>query len=176
VIEPLSLSKAADAINDAASGALFACRSWCSIGLPASKAVCPSRSQLPRANAPADPEPVPGFEEAEVRPPRHVFWGRHATGVLFSLLGPLQIFDEDREIPLGAPKHRALLALLLLRHGESVAVESLAEQLWAGEPPATATKAVRVYVGELRKALGADVIVTRGGGYPVARLVKLLKL
>jgi len=87
--------------------------------------------------------------------------------VFFSLLGPLQIVDEGREIRLGAPKHRAVLALLLLRHGESVAVESLAEQLWAGEPPATATKAVRVYVGELRKALGADVIVTRAGGYAI---------
>jgi YVTN family beta-propeller protein len=87
--------------------------------------------------------------------------------VFFSLLGPLQIVDDGREIALGAPKQRALLALLLLRRGESVSVESLAEQLWAGEPPATATKAVRVYVGELRKALGADVIVTRAGGYAI---------
>jgi hypothetical protein len=38
VIERLSLSKTADAISDAASGALFACRSWRSIGLPASAA------------------------------------------------------------------------------------------------------------------------------------------
>jgi YVTN family beta-propeller protein len=87
--------------------------------------------------------------------------------VLFSLLGPLQITEEGRELSLGAPKHRALLALLLLHRGASVAVESLAEQLWAGEPPATATKAVRVYVGELRKALGAHVIVTQGGGYAI---------
>ncbi len=87
--------------------------------------------------------------------------------MFFSLLGPLRIVHEGREIALGAPKQRALFALLLLHHGESVSVESLAEQLWAGEPPATATKAVRVYVGELRKALGADVIVTRGGGYAV---------
>jgi len=92
---------------------------------------------------------------------------RDATEVFFSILGPLRVVDEDREIPLGAPKHRALLVLLLLRHGESVSVESLAEELWAGEPPATATKAVRVYVGELRKALGADVIATVGGGYAI---------
>ncbi len=36
--ERLSLSKAADAISGAASGALFACRSWRSIRLPASAA------------------------------------------------------------------------------------------------------------------------------------------
>jgi hypothetical protein len=39
VIERLSLSKAADAISGAASGALFACRSWRSIGLPASSGI-----------------------------------------------------------------------------------------------------------------------------------------
>src|SRR6266542_4626360 len=85
--------------------------------------------------------------------------------MFFSLLGPLQVVDGDRNIALGAPKHRALLALLLLRRGEPVSAESRAEELWAGEPPATGTKAVRVYIGELRKALGAEVIVTQGGGY-----------
>ena len=92
---------------------------------------------------------------------------RDALGVLFSLLGPLQVVDGDRAIALGAPKQRALLALLLLRRGEPISVERLAEALWAGEPPATGTKAVRVYVGELRKALGAEVIVTQGGSYAV---------
>src|SRR6266516_5366442 len=91
--------------------------------------------------------------------------GRDALGMFFSLLGPLQVVDGDRNIALGAPKHRALLALLLLRRGEPVSAESLAEELWAGEPPATGTKAVRVYIGELRKALGAEVIVTQGVGY-----------
>jgi hypothetical protein len=37
VIERLSLSEATDATSGAASGALFACRSWRSIGLPASR-------------------------------------------------------------------------------------------------------------------------------------------
>ena len=60
-----------------------------------------------------------------------------------------------------------LLALLLLRRGEPVSVESIAEELWSGQPPATGTKAVRVYVGALRKALGPNVIVTHGGGYAI---------
>src|SRR2546428_505562 len=47
--------------------------------------------------------------------------------MFFSLLGPLQVVDGDRNIALGAPKHRALLALLLLRRGEPVSAESLAE-------------------------------------------------
>jgi DNA-binding SARP family transcriptional activator/ABC-type branched-subunit amino acid transport system substrate-binding protein/streptogramin lyase len=85
--------------------------------------------------------------------------------VLFSLLGPFRVVDGERTIAVDAPKQRALLVLLLLRRGEPVTVESLCEELWAGEPPATATKAVRVYVAQLRKALGADVVVTEGGGY-----------
>jgi DNA-binding SARP family transcriptional activator/ABC-type branched-subunit amino acid transport system substrate-binding protein/DNA-binding beta-propeller fold protein YncE len=87
--------------------------------------------------------------------------------MLFSLLGPLKVEDEGREIPLGARKRRALLALLLLHEGRPVAIERLAEQLWAGEPPATAPKAVRVYVGELRKTMGPDVIATVGGAYGI---------
>jgi DNA-binding SARP family transcriptional activator/ABC-type branched-subunit amino acid transport system substrate-binding protein/DNA-binding beta-propeller fold protein YncE len=92
---------------------------------------------------------------------------RDANGVFFALLGALEVVDGDRPIPLRAPKQRALLALLLLRRGEQVAVEGIAEELWAGEPPATGTKAVRVYVGELRKALGAEVIVTQGRSYAI---------
>jgi YVTN family beta-propeller protein len=87
----------------------------------------------------------------------------------FSLLGPLRVERADQDVLLGAPKLRALLALLLLRRGETVSVETLAEELWAGEPPATGTKAVRVYVGQLRKALGAEVIVTESGGYTIPR-------
>ena len=90
-------------------------------------------------------------------------------GVFFGLLGPLEVVEDGRNVPLRAPKQRALLALLLLRRGEVVSVESIAEQLWGGDPPATGTKAVRVYVGELRKSLGADLIITRAGGYAIPR-------
>ena len=90
-------------------------------------------------------------------------------GVFFALLGPLEVVEDRRNVPLRAPKQRALLALLLLRRGEVVSVESIAEQLWGGDPPATGTKAVRVYVGELRRWLGTDLIVTRAGGYAIPR-------
>ena len=94
---------------------------------------------------------------------------RDAIRVYFALLGPLEVLEDGRNVPLRAPKQRALLTLLLLRRGEVVSVESLAEQLWGGDPPATGIKAVRVYVGELRKSLGTDLIVTRAGGYAIPR-------
>jgi hypothetical protein len=92
---------------------------------------------------------------------------RNPSTMLFSFLGPLEVTDGDRKIPLAAPKQRALLAVLLLHGGEPVSIESLVEQLWAGEPPTTATKAIRVYVGQLRKALGPGVIVTQTGGFAI---------
>jgi WD40 repeat protein/DNA-binding SARP family transcriptional activator len=40
--------------------------------------------------------------------------------------------------------------------------------LWGGLPPATAGKTLRVYVSNLRKALGDGVLATRGRGYVLA--------
>jgi YVTN family beta-propeller protein len=66
---------------------------------------------------------------------------------------------------LGGPKQRALLAILLLRRGEAVSSDRLIDQLWGERPPATAAKTLQGYVSHLRKALGNDVLLTRGGGY-----------
>jgi len=41
----------------------------------------------------------------------------------------------------------------------------LIEELWAGRPPAAAGKSIQVYISQLRKALGADAIESRAGGY-----------
>ena len=66
---------------------------------------------------------------------------------------------------LGGPKQRALLAILLLCRGETVSSDRLIDQLWGERPPATAAKTLQGYVSHLRKALGDDVLFTRGGGY-----------
>jgi hypothetical protein len=39
------------------------------------------------------------------------------------------------------------------------------DQLWDGRPPATAMKAVQVYISQLRKVLGEGLIDTQPGGY-----------
>ena len=81
------------------------------------------------------------------------------------MLGPLAVWAGNGEITIGAAKQRALLALLLLRRGQLVPTSVLVEELWRGQPPATAVKTVQVYVAELRKLLGKELIVTRPGGY-----------
>ena len=83
----------------------------------------------------------------------------------FRLLGPLEVEDDGRTIPLGGAKQRALFALLLLHRNRAVATDRLIEAVWSGNPPETAAKSVQVYVSGLRKALGDGRIVTRERGY-----------
>lgn len=83
----------------------------------------------------------------------------------FNLLGPLEVMLDGRSVALGAPKQRAALVELLLRRGEVVSRAALIDALWPDAPPASALAAVQVYVHGLRRALGAERIETRNGGY-----------
>ena len=89
----------------------------------------------------------------------------------FRILGPLQVLDDGVDVPLGSPKERALLAVLLLHQGAVVSRERLIAELWGESPPPTAEKALNVHVSQLRKALGrngAAPITTRHPGYALA--------
>jgi DNA-binding SARP family transcriptional activator len=83
------------------------------------------------------------------------------------LLGPLEVRDRERTIPLPRQKQRALLAALVLRRGQVVSQDRLVEELWGKEAPRAALQALHNYVSQLRKALGPDVLLTRPPGYVV---------
>ena len=68
-------------------------------------------------------------------------------------------------IAVGGQKQRALLALLLLDAGRVVSVDRLVDALWGERPPRTAPTSLQNFVSQLRKSLGADVLVTRPPGY-----------
>src|SRR6185503_8165290 len=89
------------------------------------------------------------------------------TGVLdFRILGPLEVVSDDGPVPLGGPKQRATLALLLLNVNHVVSVDRLADDLYAGAAPVTAVTQVQRQISELRKLLGpASGIETRPPGY-----------
>jgi hypothetical protein len=87
--------------------------------------------------------------------------------VEFRILGPLEVEDGGRVLSLGGAKQRALLALLVLHANEVVSRDRLIDELWAERAPGTAATAVQVYVSNLRKVLGRDVIVTQAPGYLV---------
>src|SRR5262245_35885759 len=83
----------------------------------------------------------------------------------FRLLGPMEVVRDERSIPLGSTKQRALLAILLLNAEEHLSRDRLIEELWGGRAPPTAGHTIEAYVHRLRKALGADLLLTRPGGY-----------
>ena len=75
---------------------------------------------------------------------------------------------DGEPLPLGGTRQRALLALLLLRANQVVSSDRLLEELWPEEQPLAGRAALRVRVSQLRKALGADLVVTRSPGYLLA--------
>jgi DNA-binding SARP family transcriptional activator len=83
----------------------------------------------------------------------------------FRILGPLEVWDEGRELSLGGPKPRALLALLLLHLNEVVPADRLIDELWGEDSPQDASAALRVNVSRLRKVLPQDVLTTKASGY-----------
>jgi DNA-binding SARP family transcriptional activator len=87
------------------------------------------------------------------------------TDLEFRMLGPFEVCRGGEIVPLGPGRAAALLAMLLIHANEVVAADRLVEELWAGEPPATAPHALQVHVSSLRKLLGAGAIVTRRPGY-----------
>ena len=82
------------------------------------------------------------------------------------LLGPVQAVRAGREVPLGGPRQRAVLALLVLEAGRVVPAGQLVEEVWRGRLPLGAAKTLRSYVSRLRSVLEPEVaVVARGGGY-----------
>jgi predicted ATPase/DNA-binding SARP family transcriptional activator len=85
------------------------------------------------------------------------------------ILGPLEAVDDDgADVHLGGPRVRAVLARLAIQPNTAVATDTLIDAVWGESPPARATGALQVHVHALRKALGADRIVTRAPGYVLA--------
>ncbi|GLY24175.1 BTAD domain-containing putative transcriptional regulator [Micromonospora sp. NBRC 101691] len=91
----------------------------------------------------------------------------------FGVLGPVVAWAGDgTPIDVKGPKHRAVLARLVVARGRVVPVNRLTDDLWA-DPPPGATSAVRTFVAALRRALEphrqprepARLLVTEGPGY-----------
>jgi len=85
--------------------------------------------------------------------------------VEFAVLGRLEVRIDGRGVPLGGPKQRAVLALLLLDANEVVSRDRLIDRLWGERPPASAQRSLDSYVSRLRALLGADRIERRAPGY-----------
>ncbi|MDP9817272.1 BTAD domain-containing putative transcriptional regulator [Spirilliplanes yamanashiensis] len=94
-------------------------------------------------------------------------------GIGFGVLGPVVAWDDaGAPVDLKGPRHRAVLARLVVARGRVVPVGGLVDALWP-DPPAGAVSAVRTFVAALRRNLEpgrpprapARLLVTVGPGY-----------
>ncbi|HEY6794442.1 MAG TPA: AfsR/SARP family transcriptional regulator [Kineosporiaceae bacterium] len=88
----------------------------------------------------------------------------------FRILGCLQVWDGDRLIEIAADKQKAVLAVLLLRAGQTVPVHELENQLWGDAPPGKAKNTLQAYIYRLRQLLKFDsdsALVTEPLGYRI---------
>ncbi|WP_267904592.1 AfsR/SARP family transcriptional regulator [Streptomyces apocyni] len=93
--------------------------------------------------------------------------------MVFRILGPLDISADSRPIPLQGARQRAIMALLLLSPDRVVSVDTLADGVWNGTPPATARNQIAICVSALRKTFKRtvgvdDLLVTSHPGYLLA--------
>ncbi|MEU9453318.1 tetratricopeptide repeat protein [Streptomyces sp. NPDC048277] len=80
------------------------------------------------------------------------------------LLGPLELRVAGAGLDLGQPRRRAVLAALAADTGRPVAVETLVDRLWDGEPPDGARSVVYSHISRLRRLLDDAAAEERGGG------------
>ena len=87
----------------------------------------------------------------------------------FRILGPLEVVEGDRILPLGGEKQRAALAMLLLHRNVVVSRDRLIEGIWGDAPPVSAGPTLDTLLSRLRKVLPTEGsgsrLVTRPPGY-----------
>jgi len=88
----------------------------------------------------------------------------------FGILGPPEIWWDERPVSVGGPQQRALLTALLVNANRVVSAERLIAYLWEEQPPAAARSLLQGCVAQLRRACrevdpDRQRLVTRPPGY-----------
>lgn len=74
----------------------------------------------------------------------------------FLVLGPLEVTVDGTALPLGGPKQRSVLAMLLLEAGRVVPASRLLDAVWGADGSDAAQGSLQVHVSALRKQLRED--------------------
>ena len=82
-------------------------------------------------------------------------------GVGFGVLGPLQMTINGTVVPLGTPKQRAVLAMLLINRNRPVAIDALIDAAWEQGAPTGARTTLYAYVSKLRRLMAGASVDTR---------------
>ncbi|WP_336211676.1 AfsR/SARP family transcriptional regulator [Nonomuraea sp. LPB2021202275-12-8] len=87
----------------------------------------------------------------------------------FTLLGPVQMSVDDVPLTGIAPRHRAVLAYLLLNSGRVISIDRLIDAMWGYDRPDTARSQIHASITAIRKVLrgagAVQLLQTRTGGY-----------
>src|SRR6266567_8449982 len=86
----------------------------------------------------------------------------------YRILGPLEIWSEDRWTSFKRTKWRMLLSVLLCAPNQVVSSDRLLEELWGADLPRSARKLLQGYVYQVRRSLDDDVasaLATHKWGY-----------
>jgi SARP family transcriptional regulator, regulator of embCAB operon len=88
----------------------------------------------------------------------------------FGVLGPLQMTVDGTPVPLGTPKQRAVLAVLVMNRNRPVGIDSLITAAWEQWPPSEARASLHSYISNLRRLLGdsRSMLVNAPPGYRLA--------
>jgi len=91
----------------------------------------------------------------------------------FGVLGPLAMTVDGTQMPLGAPKQRAVLAMLVINRNRPVSVDALTNAVWGLDPVPAARTSIQSYVSTLRRLLrtaGVDPYAVLASAAPGYRL------
>ncbi|MEU7133017.1 BTAD domain-containing putative transcriptional regulator [Streptomyces sp. NPDC046261] len=94
----------------------------------------------------------------------------------FRVLGSVSALFGRQSLDMGAPKQRAVLALLLMNPRRVVSLDDIVHRVWGSSPPDRATATLQSYVSRLRKKLAAgrragdgdSILRYRAPGYVLA--------
>ncbi|MFI6100172.1 BTAD domain-containing putative transcriptional regulator [Lentzea sp. NPDC051213] len=85
--------------------------------------------------------------------------------VEFRVLGAVEMDADGRQVEVGPPRRRCVLAALLVDAGRSVPVEHLVDRVWGERPPPSARATLASHITRLRQLPGCGCLSRRSGGY-----------
>jgi DNA-binding SARP family transcriptional activator/tetratricopeptide (TPR) repeat protein len=89
----------------------------------------------------------------------------------FAILGPVEVYAGGRTLHGLAPRHRAVLAYLLVHARTALSADRLVDAIWGMDPPGTARSQIHATITAIRRTLreaGSEhVLQTRTGGYVI---------
>ncbi len=86
----------------------------------------------------------------------------------FQALGGVRASADGRDLNVGGPQQRRLLAMLLIHRNTVVSTDRLIDTVFAGEPTPAAAATLRSYIARMRRVIdssGPTLLVTEAPGY-----------